>query len=82
MWTDLTEPTRAEKLANAKTMAEVNSASLASGAPPFGLNEVREAAGYEPDDDLEAEPLAEDGADDEMDDQQGDDDATRSNPAR
>lgn len=82
MWTDLTEPTRAEKLANAKTMAEVNSASLASGAPPFGLNEVREAAGYEPDDDLEAEPLAEDGADDELDDQQGDDDATRSNPAR
>lgn len=48
MWTDLTEQTGADKLANAKTMAEINAASQASGEQVFEGNELRAAAGFEP----------------------------------
>lgn len=48
MWGDLNEPTRADKLAAAKTMSEINAVSLATGVPVFESNEIREAAGFEP----------------------------------
>lgn len=53
VWDDLTEATKSEKLANAKTMSEINSISLATGGELFTGNEVREAAGYEPEADLD-----------------------------
>lgn len=56
MWDELTESTDAEKLLNAKTMSEVNSASLASGDRVFGVDEIRIAAGYEADAELDPLP--------------------------
>jgi hypothetical protein len=56
LWDQLTESTDAEKLLNAKTMSEVNSASLASGDRVFGVDEIRVAAGYEAETDLEPLP--------------------------
>lgn len=50
MWDDLTESTLAEKLANGKTMAEINQASLATGAPVYTTEEIREATDYENED--------------------------------
>ena len=47
MWDDLTEPTQADKLANAKSMSEINSAALATGEVVFEASEIREAAGYD-----------------------------------
>lgn len=47
MWDDLTESTLGERLANAKLMAEVNSASLAMGEAVFSNDEMRETAGYD-----------------------------------
>lgn len=46
-WSDLTEPTGADKLAGAKTMAEINAASLGLGDTPFSAQEIREQAGFE-----------------------------------
>lgn len=48
MWDDLTEATGADKLANAKTMAEINTAAMATGQPVFTDSEIRVAAGHEP----------------------------------
>lgn len=48
MWDDLTEPTQADRLANAKVMSEINNTALASGEVVFLPEEVREAAGYDP----------------------------------
>lgn len=48
MWDDLTEASPSDKLANAKTMSEINSVSLAMGAPAFEVDEIRETAGYDP----------------------------------
>lgn len=56
MWDELTESTDAEKLLNAKTMGEVNSQMLASGQPVFSVDEIRVAAGYEADAELEPLP--------------------------
>jgi len=56
MWDKLTESTDAEKLLNAKTMGEVNSQMLASGQPVFSVDEIRVAAGYEADAELEPLP--------------------------
>lgn len=56
MWDQLTESTDAEKLLNAKTMGEVNSQMLASGQPVFSVDEIRVAAGYEADAELEPLP--------------------------
>lgn len=47
IWDDLNASTDAEKLAAAKTMAEINSASIATGEQPFTSEEIRVAAGYE-----------------------------------
>ena len=55
MFDELTESTDAEKLLNAKTMGEVNSQMLASGQPVFSVDEIRVAAGY--DAEVELEPL-------------------------
>lgn len=47
-WDDLTDATFTEKLTNAKTMSEVNKASLGTGEPPaFTAEEIRDVAGYE-----------------------------------
>lgn len=56
MFDELTESTDAEKLLNAKTMGEVNSQMLASGQPVFSVDEIRVAAGYEADAELEPLP--------------------------
>jgi len=47
IWDDLNASTDAEKLAAAKTMAEINSALIATGEQPFTGEEIRVAAGYE-----------------------------------
>ena len=47
MWDDLSESTQQEKLDNATKMAEINAKMLASGAPVFTVEEIREAAGYD-----------------------------------
>jgi hypothetical protein len=46
-WSDLTEPTGADKLAGAKTMAEINGLSVGLGDTPFSAQEIREQAGFE-----------------------------------
>lgn len=73
IWDDLTEPTAGDKLANAKVMAEINSVSLAAGAETFTPGEIREAAGYDPEE--VPDPLPDE------DDKDGDE-AEGSDPAR
>lgn len=53
-WSDLTAPSMDKKIELVKGMVDANQKSIASGATaaPFGLNELREALGYEPDDNL------------------------------
>lgn len=54
MWDDLTEASTSEKLAAALTMADVNQKSAGNGdVPVFASTEIREAAGYENDDESE-----------------------------
>lgn len=65
MWDDLTEAAGSEKLANAKTMSEINDSAASTGQPIFTDNEIRVAAGFEPVD--EVEPLPEEEEDDEED---------------
>lgn len=48
MWDDLNEATPALKLANAKTMSEINAQAVDSTAEPFTPEEIRAAAGFEP----------------------------------
>lgn len=49
MWDDLTAPTDADRLENAKGLATINSTQTgAGGGMVFSDNEVREAAGYNP----------------------------------
>src|SRR5690606_6808083 len=52
LWDDLNEPTRAERLGNAKTMEEINAQSV--NGDRFTGEEVREAAGYDPLEDEDA----------------------------
>lgn len=47
VWDDLTESADSDKLSNARTMSEINAMSI-DAEPPFDVNEVRVAAGYEP----------------------------------
>lgn len=62
-WDDLREATRGEKLANAKTMQEINTAAVSAGdGLPFDLNEIRVEAGFEPL--AEQPPMPEGGPDD------------------
>ena len=63
IWDDLNEQTGTEKLANAKTMAEINQTFQGSGEnPAFSREEIRTAAGYENVDEF---PLGEDDGDEE-----------------
>jgi len=62
VWDDLTEATGGEKLDNAAKMSNINQTSLASGGQVFTVEEIRVAAGYEPDG---GEPLWEGEDDDE-----------------
>ncbi|KMK17789.1 hypothetical protein ABW09_12140 [Pluralibacter gergoviae] len=63
IWDDLNEQSGAEKLANAKTMGEINQTMQGSGDnPAFSREEIRTAAGYENDDE---EPLGEEDGDEE-----------------
>jgi len=51
IWDDLNEQTGTEKLANAKTMGEINQTMQGSGEEPaFSRAEIRTAAGYDNDD--------------------------------
>lgn len=56
LWDQLTESTDAEKLLNAKTMSEVNAQMLALGQPVFNVDEIRVAAGYEAEAELDPLP--------------------------
>ena len=48
IWDDLTSATQADRLSEAKIMAEINTAALASGEQVFSAEEIRETAGFEP----------------------------------
>lgn len=61
IWDDLNASSGAEKLASAKLMADINSASIATGEQPFTGEEIRVAAGYEG----SPEPLEEDDEEEE-----------------
>jgi len=53
-WPDLTEGTTEEKLTAAEKLANINSKSVGTGeAAPFSANDIREAAGYEAEEDVE-----------------------------
>ena len=56
IWDDLNEATQSDKLANAKVMTEINDKSTSSGAPIFGDDEIRNAAGFESMEDTGALP--------------------------
>lgn len=58
-WSDLTESTQSEKLANAKVMAEINQMAAATGDRVFSNNRIVTAAGFEIEPDLEPLPDAE-----------------------
>ncbi|QXX98777.1 DUF1073 domain-containing protein [Serratia marcescens] len=63
IWDDLNQQTRAERLADSKTMAEVNKAMVESGdTAPFSGEEIRTAAGFETEG---SDPLGETGDDEE-----------------
>lgn len=63
IWDDLNEQTGTEKLANAKTMAEINQTFQGSGEnPAFSREEIRTAAGYENTDEF---PLGEEDGNEE-----------------
>lgn len=64
VWDDLTEQAGGEKLDNAAKMSTINQTSLASGEQVFTVEEIRVAAGYEPEG---GEPLGEVDDDDEED---------------
>lgn len=51
-WTDLTEATAAEKMEHAEKMASVNQKLLGSGERAFTIDEIRDAVGLQPSDDL------------------------------
>lgn len=56
MWDDLTESSQAEKLAFAEQMSKVNQANAGTGEPPVFLStEMREAAGFNNDADVQNE---------------------------
>lgn len=63
MWDDLTDATKADKLANAKLMSDINTAAMATGEPVFRTDEIRAAAGYDADD--APDPLGEDDEDED-----------------
>lgn len=56
VWSDLTESTQSEKLANAKVMAEINNLEMASGEPVFSHDRIVTTAGFELEPDLKPLP--------------------------
>lgn len=56
VWDDLNEQTSSEKLDSAVKMSQINNTAMATGEAVFSNDEIRVAAGYEPDG---AEPLGE-----------------------
>ena len=58
-WSDLTESTQSEKLANAKVMAEINQMAAATGDRVFSNDRIVTTAGFEIEPDLEPLPDAE-----------------------
>lgn len=56
MWDDLTSATQADRLAEAKTMSEINQIAMATGETVFTGEEIREQAGYDPLDDVDPLP--------------------------
>ncbi|WP_322997944.1 anti-CBASS protein Acb1 family protein [Castellaniella sp.] len=68
MWDDLNEQTTTEKLESALKMSQINQTAIATGEAVFGSNEIRTAAGYDPDG---AEPLGEDDDEDPDDGDEG-----------
>ena len=62
IWDDLTSATQADKLGEAKVMAEINTAALASGEQVFSAEEIRETAGFEPEE--QPDPLPDEDDDD------------------
>lgn len=65
MWDNLSEQTPSDRLESASKMSQINQAALASGEAIFTSNEIRVAAGYEPD---KVGSLGEDDDEDEEDD--------------
>lgn len=49
-WTDLTEDSAAEKMARAKDLSGINAQTKEGEQLPFSAEEIREAAGYKPND--------------------------------
>lgn len=47
-WDDLTEASPSEKAARAKVLADINTAALGTGDRVFSVDELRDAAGFEP----------------------------------
>lgn len=65
-WGDLTIATPSERMANAKTMSEINAGNIGQEGPAFTTGEIRERAGYEPQLPAPATtPMTEEGEDDD-----------------
>lgn len=62
IWDDLTSATQVDRLGEAKIMAEINTAALASGDAVFSTEEIRDAAGFEPEE--RPDPLPDEDDDD------------------
>lgn len=58
-WDDLTEASPSEKATRAKVLADINTAGLGTGDRYFTVDEVRDAAGFEPDTSLPPLPETE-----------------------
>lgn len=56
VWSDLSEATQGEKLANAKLMGEIDALFAATGEYPFSAREARDISGYDNGEPLEALP--------------------------
>ncbi len=69
VWPDAMAPSKEEKLVNAGKMAEINQKAFQSGEqPPFTPEEIREEAGYDPED--MAEPDDGDDPDETLEDEE------------
>jgi hypothetical protein len=46
-WESLLEPTQSDRLGNGEKMSKINQAGLGTGVVPFSSDEIREASGFE-----------------------------------
>lgn len=65
-WQDLTEATAEERMDRAAKLAEINSKTIPGDEPAFYPNEIREAAGYDPLDEIDKVRGEDDGEDDPL----------------